>query len=280
MASSITLQSLFLVLLILKLCGLIHFSIKDTRLNTFLNHLYVIFPVLTLTLLTSLYFYLLDSDIDQSSLNAISLEVYSFIVQSQLTMNFLSAFVSVLQAILNSKEQRKFFLQIDRIDKLLSRQFSTYRIKNWPTVLISIWPVAMSFVIYTLRIFYAVKDLDIILYTLYSTLIVLVKGNLVKYFLFVNLMSSRLQISLNIIEKVQRSERNVILKEIQTIRKIYNIIWENVVIINKSLGLSLIFIFIALFLSMAHKAYLMFLAAKSSTVQMDFLFGNNSIFVN
>ena len=260
MAPSKSLESFFYVLLILKICGLIHFPIeKSTRLSRFINRFYFIIPVSLLTILVASYLYMTLSEIQHPSFGTNNFKVYTFVIRGQTAINFLAAFVSICQAF-SSKKQQNFFLKIDQIDELFEKQFTVFGPKSWKICCVSILHVAISFIIFSLRIFYTVESLDIMLYVLYSITILLTRANLVKYCLLVNLLYSRLKVTLDVMENLQRSNRNVNLEEVLTIRKVYNIIWDNVMITNKSMGLTLMFMLIAVFISLIHKTYLMFLA--------------------
>lgn len=256
--------------LIFKFFGLCYFSIS----NSCFSNIYQKWRLIQVILIFAGSLYVvIDLSTNDDDKGKFSL-IYSIVNFLQLSSNFATLSTAVLSSFLKSKVEENLFFKFDQIDDLIKNEFSIHiqdkKYKFGRCIL-----VFMS--IYFIRIYYrwfeSLKKINFIMYIGYALMVIVMKLFVMKYYIIVQLLNYRLQMFTNIINIVQNSKSTSDIKQILTIKRVHSLILDVVGMINECFGLTLLILFINLFITLTNKTYVLFLSLNKILKNKSFFIG-------
>ena len=228
--------------------GLLYFSIKKLsteNINTYPSVLYTVQFILILTVFS---FQALLFFNNLSKMYAISISAKSSLSLVVQSLSFLGIFfvyaVAAIQSYFSTPKLKKIFKNLIVISKIFSDDFGyilSYRaVKIWffkRTVALSIVYFLSHLLVFAYELKFDGKDIlerNVLAFLLTIFLTMIVQ----KFLFFVNLVDYNLKHLIILMKKISRIQNSRRKKKLEKLRKVYNLIQENVELINQCLGLT------------------------------------------
>lgn len=252
--------------------GLSFFSIRKSRLTELYKKFRLVHILSIIVISLWVVIDLCTNDANDANAGKMS-RLYFAVGIFQMLANLATQLSVIISSFVKSTVEKKIFRKIDKIDKLIKNEFiietATKKYKYGIFIVIH-----LSF--YVLRNIYRYivnfKNITLIMYLGYSFMVIIMKIFLMKFYFFVQLMNSRLEMITDVTKIVQSPEVKFTGKQIKTIKRAHSEIMDISKLINDCFGLSLLLLFINLFISITNKTYVLFLT-MNKVFQMNFIIG-------
>ena len=242
--------------------GLAFFAVSKSNFSELhQKHRWIHFILIAIGLLISLICLLYNNVTEKNYDLGVFTRIHAIVGFVQLSVNFITSFAAVISSFMKSNVEEKIFKKIDEIDELIKKEFSLEVSSRKYKLSMNILLQVMFYLArYAFRYFVVLRSMSLMLFLGYAFMVLIMKIYFLKYFLFVQVLKFRLQILTDIIESLQNSQIKGTIRQIKTIKRIHLEILDVVAMINECCGLTLLFLFIDIFISMTNKVYALFLS--------------------